>query len=299
MSVGKFGGGDLSDKLKASVEREHLLLRFAKSEGFDASISSNSPEASRVSFRLGIDHYIYGDSPHGVAANKLASPLAKKLFTPFAVPKERWTQFGLRSEQVLQYHATDPWCWLLGMRELFSGRNPKRNDSHRKILIRLEEWFASYMKKGMGISRVLYRLIDAISKEGDYEIILVPRYEDQRRWAKREFGNRCIVPDTAIDGAESISEMDLVIGGGGTMTQEAALLGIPNISYFPSARLDVFENFYFPKRLSIKASRPEELIRLTRNTLHGLDTIEATFRERAKEERGKFEDPAAFIFEHM
>ncbi len=88
-------------------------------------------------------------------------------------------------------------------------------------MIRLEEWFASYFKKGYGVSSVLNRLLEGIHKIGDFEVTLVPRYDDQREWARKEFSDKATIPSDAIDGVNEISKADLLIGGGATMTQEA------------------------------------------------------------------------------
>ena len=58
-------------------------------------------------------------------------------------------------------------------------------------MIRLEEWFASYFKEGKGVSNALSKLVDGIKQLGDYEIMLIARYDEQREWAKKEFGTRC------------------------------------------------------------------------------------------------------------
>jgi predicted glycosyltransferase len=49
--------------------------------------------------------------------------------------------------------------------------------------------------------------------------------------AELELGN-CEVPRAAIDSRSLMYEADLVVGAGGTMTREAALLGIPTVSLF-------------------------------------------------------------------
>ena len=159
-------------------------------------------------------------------------------------------QYGLKATSVLKYHALDPWAWL---------RSSSVKSSPRvqgKVLIRMEEWFASYFRQGLGISVVLNKLLDGIHKLGDFEVMLVPRYDDQRAWARKEFSTKVIVPLDTIDGVDEIGQTDFLIGGGVTMTQEAALLGVPNISYFPSAELDVFSRYYFPKKLSIEGFHP-------------------------------------------
>jgi predicted glycosyltransferase len=293
ITIGKHGGGTLIEKLRASVDRQKDLIPFVKKSDFDLSLSYISPEAARVSFGIGLKHFICSDSPHASAPSRLAVPLCSSIFTPFPIPKFRWTQYGLKKQQVLKYRALDPWVWL--QRSNF--RASKK--VHEKVLIRLEEWFASYFQQGKGISSILSKLIDGIKKQGDFEITLLPRYDEQREWAKREFGSKCAVPESTIDGAQEISQTDLLIGGGGTMTQEAALLGVPNIWYFPSAKVDVFINYYFPRRLSIEASNNSALLRETFRLLKNIDVQKNAFMERAQRETSSFQDPVEFIFKRL
>lgn len=292
-SLGKHGGGDLLEKLKAGISRERELISFANEGEFDYSFSFISPEAARVSFGLGLPHFICSDSPHASAPSRLAVPLSSALFSPFPISKRRWTQYGLRDQQVLKYHALDPWAWL---------RNSKLKSTtgvRGRVLIRLEEWFASYFKQGQGVSAVLNKLIEGIGRLGDFEVVLIPRYDDQRVWARKEFGHKAVVPSDAIDGVAEISQSDLLIGGGATMTQEAALLGVPNISYFPSASLDVFTQYYFPKKLSVKASSPQRLLKETFRLLSNIEREKKLFAQRAERETSKFVDPVKFIFEYL
>jgi len=291
VSLGKHGGGDLVSKLKASVAREQELISFAT--GFDYSFSFISPEAARVSFGLGIPHFICSDSPHAIAPCRLAVPLSRLLFSPFPISKKRWTQYGLKNSQILKYHALDPWVWL---------SESKLHPSPRvkgRVLIRLEEWFASYFKQGHGISSSLEKLISGIEKIGDFEVALIPRYDEQREWARREFSNRARIAEDAIDGIAEIAQSDLLIGGGATMTQEAALMGVPNISYFPSARLDVFEDYYFPKKLSVEATNSSTLLKTTFAILKNIDREKSRFIDAAKRETSTFEDPVKFIFANL
>ncbi len=292
---GRHGGGELFEKLRASVEREKELTSFVANNHFDFSFSFISPEAARISFGIGTKHFICSDSPHASAPARLAVPLAAQLFSPFPIIKERWMKYGLEESQIKSYHALDPWAWLVAK------PTTERGQRHRtqRVVIRLEESFASYMQSGKGISASLEKLIGLIKRAGNFEITLVPRYDEQRIWANKMFGSKTVVPKTTVNGPELLSNADLVIGGGGTMTQEAALLGIPNISYFPSARLDVFENFYFPEKLSIKASDPHELALLTKNLVQNLDREARQFAKRARKITSKFEDPVRFVFSNI
>jgi predicted glycosyltransferase len=294
LSFGKHGGSRIDKKLEASIERMKALVPFVRGNGFDSSLSFISPEAARVSFGFGLVHYICSDSPHAVAPSRLAVPLASKVFSPFPINKARWTQYGLKVSQVFLYHALDPWVWLSSRREI----KPKRTRVDGLVTIRLEESFASYSKSGRGVSNQLRGLISKIRSTGDFGITIIPRYDEQRAWAKKQFGKTCTIPDSTVNGVELISYSDLLIGGGGTMTQEAALMGVPNISYFPSSELDVFENFYFPKKLSLKASSASELFRLTTHLLSNIDSAKKQFSERARKAVQGFEDPVKFIFQN-
>lgn len=300
-SFGKHGGPRLEDKLVAGVQRMSELTSFVLKNNFDCSLSFISPEAARVSFGLGLRHYICSDSPHANASSRLSVPLATKLFTPFPVPKEKWTQYGLKASQVASYHALDPWAWLLPRRKKELSQK-RKGGSQNTVLIRLDETYASYMKQGSGISSIVEELVEkikAIGSSSSFEIVIIPRYDEQRSWAKEKFANSCTVPESTIDGTELISKASLLIGGGGTMTQEAALLGVPNISYFPSTKLDVFENYYFPKKLSAKASTPPELIRETSKLLGNIEEAKTQFAKRAQDAVKSFEDPVKFIFREI
>jgi predicted glycosyltransferase len=296
ISFGKHGGAVTEKKLVASIERMEALVSFVKRSKFDCSLSFISPEAARISFGLAIKHCICSDSPHAIAAARLSVPLADKLFSPFPIKKSRWTQYGIKPSQVFYYHALDPWAWLIDKYEVLSKR---KLSSSNRVLIRLEESFASYVKHGKGISDILGKLILVIKSAGDFEIVVIPRYEEQRNWAKRKFGKAATVPETTIAGTEMISSAELVIGGGGTMTQEAALLGVPNISYFPSSHLDVFENYYFPKKLSIRAAKPSELLKQTYRMLSMITPLKDQFSSRARNAVRTFEDPIKFIFSEI
>lgn len=293
-SFGKHGGGDLLGKLKSSVERMRELIPFVSKNGFDCALSYISPEAGRVSFGLGIQHFICSDSPHANAPCRLAVPLSAGVFSPFVIPKQRWAQYS--AKRVMKYRALDPWAWLNGSKYQ---EQAKKQVVTGKVVIRLEEWFASYFKTGKGVSGTLTKLIRAIRAAGDFEILLLPRYEGQRKWAAKNFGKDCRIPRTAVDAADEISRSDLLIGGGATMTQEAALLGIPNISYFPSARLDVFYNYYFPKGLSLGATNHSQLIEASVRILKNIDKEKGNFSRRAQRETKRFEDPVRFIFERL
>ena len=87
--VGKHGGGDKENKLKASIERIEKLSRKIKKFKPDLVISYGSPEAARISFGLGIKHIMFCDSPHANAVMKLTLPFIQKLLNSICNIKKR------------------------------------------------------------------------------------------------------------------------------------------------------------------------------------------------------------------
>ena len=73
----------------------------------------------------------------------------------------------------------------------------------------------------------------------DYRVVLLPRGEIQKAYYKHNRFNGLDVVETSLGLAEIIADCDLFVGAGGTMTREAAVLGIPTISIYQDALLDV------------------------------------------------------------
>jgi uncharacterized protein len=74
--------------------------------------------------------------------------------------------------------------------------------------------------------------LKAVLADPRVTVVVLPRYPEQRRaLAELELG-RCFIPEQAVDSRSLMSEADLMIGAGGTMTREAALMGVPTFSLF-------------------------------------------------------------------
>jgi predicted glycosyltransferase len=66
-------------------------------------------------------------------------------------------------------------------------------------------------------------------------VVVLPRHAGQRE-ALADLGPRCVVATQAVDSRSLMSRANLMIGAGGTMTREAALLGVPTLSLFAGRR---------------------------------------------------------------
>lgn len=224
--VGKHGGSGRKDKLKASAKRIDRLTDIVSKFSPDLVISLCSPEASRVAFGLGIKHIVFSDSPHAEAVMRLALPFAQKLLVPWIIPKEEFVKYGISRNNIIQYKAIDAAAIVK------NGSNIKPsvvNHNKKTIVIRLEESSAAYIHEKTSISNsIIYEFSQEREK---YNIIVLTRYRSQIENLRKKFGNKVKIMNKVVDGRSLLSITDLFIGSGGTMTAEAALMGIPTISY--------------------------------------------------------------------
>jgi len=302
MIVGKYGGNKLEDKLRMSIERMRQLLNIIKDWRPSIAISFTSPEASRVAFGLGIPHYSVSDSPHSIYVSKLAIPLSELLFTPWVIPKKVWVKFGIDEDRIVHYKGLDPVAWLCNFRPSPEIINEVGLDlSKHRIVIRETETYASYLKflnKTLTpvSDSILSRLIEILGD--DAQFIIVPRYEEQVKYLKKRYGSESvIILDKVVDGANLLYYSTILIGGGGTMNAEAALLGKPVISMYPG-KTTWIEDYLIRNKLVFRPSNTREVIDLVLDLINDKSKLEAISR-RARNLISKLENPVNVISNYI
>ena len=279
--VGKHGGSEKYDKLNASISRKSKLSKIVKKNKPDVAISFCSPEASRVAFGLGIKHIAFSDSPHAEAVMRLSVPFVQKLLIPWIIPKKEFEKFGINKKDIIQYKSIDA--------ASIARRVPKKNklsfDKRKKtILIRVEEEQAAYSSNNPSkIIKIIKSLINEFNKEN---IVVLGRYSDQIKFLQKTFGKKINILNKVIDGKTLLSKSDVFVGSGGTMTAEAALLGIPTISY--NAIPNFIENYLVKKKLVRREVNPKKIVKSIKKFLSS-SNIE--HQKRAKNALTSMEDP--------
>jgi predicted glycosyltransferase len=231
------------------------------------------------------------DSPHSVIAGKLSLPLSHHVMTPWVIPYSAWSVFGIQRGQISRYRALDPAAWLKRRpRRHVPGPDTKRPE-RATILVRLEESYAPYLagSDGSWSERILARL--ARDFRGQHLVALC-RYDDQLASVREKFGSSYEVPEAVVDGADLIDRSDVFVGMGGTMTTEAALLGVPAVSAFQGAELYT-ERYLLSKRVLMKARSVEDVSRCVKASLN--PAYRENYRRRARALLDWMEDPAAKV----
>lgn len=250
--IGKHGGIKRSSKLDNSINRMKKLSVKIQKFSPDLTLSFCSPEAARVSFGLGIRHIAFCDSPHATAVMKLSVPLVEKLLIPWVIPKNDFLKYGIKKEDIIQYKAIDAAITIKNIPK--ESKKLPISKNKKNIIIRIEEEQASYVKKGSNTFSILKQIINDYEKEN---IIILSRYESQIKKLKAKFGKKAKILDMRFDGRVLLKNSDIFIGSGGTMTAEAALIGVPTISY--NAVPNRIEEFIVKQRLAKRETNPKKI----------------------------------------
>jgi predicted glycosyltransferase len=295
--IGRHGGADLPTKLVESSKRITELAEFVKESTPGIAISYCSPEAARVAYGLRIPHYAICDSPHAEAVCRLTLPLSRRLFTPKAIPKNAWKRYGVRSSEVVRYDALDPVVWI---REYAPALNPREmsapNEETPMILLRTEEDYASYLLTATAKGSIITRLARPLSKLGA-QVVVLPRYERQVEMLTKELAGVASVLPNVVDALGLLARCSAFIGAGGTMSAEAALMGVPAISCYPSDPTYV-DRFLFKLRLAERVLSVDRAVARVRAILKD---PKVAIRQKEKAERvvAKMEDPLRVIMARL
>lgn len=298
ISIGRHGGPTLKGKLEANARRVLGLIDLVTKYKPDVAVSSSSPEASRVAFGLGIPHICISDSPHAEAVCRLTIPLSKKLITPKIIPQKAWCKFGAAPDMVVQYDALDPVVWIRPLHPDPRILDQLNLDPEKPIItFRAEEAFATYL---LGIVTdkepvILPVIKDLMAKLGDRaQFVALPRYGEQAPALRTALSNRLITPKTAVDGPSLLAYTSIFIGAGGTMTTEAALLGVPTISCYPGEPTLV-EKYLVKQNLVFRITDPEKAAKKALRLISQIERFRKMHQKKAKALIAQMEDPIEVI----
>ncbi|TRO47041.1 DUF354 domain-containing protein, partial [Candidatus Bathyarchaeota archaeon] len=286
---------NLEGKLHESLKRTSRLARLMKNLNVELVLAYPSVEAARAAYGLSIPYYCVSDSPHAQAVSKLTIPLANRLFSPAIIPKEDWIRYGISKSKIVQYNSLDPYVWIRKIQ-----KDPKilrklgLYQKDKIIVLRLEESFAAYLLNKEGDWRNLAsRILDELLKKcGGARIVVLPRYNHHYEILK-EFKEKIIIPKSMIYGPALLAFSSVFIGGGGTMTAEAALMGIPTLSYFPSG--PTYVESYLEKKGLLNQNLDPKLI--SKQTLRWIDddSYKKQCQKKAQKILNTMEDPLNVI----
>jgi predicted glycosyltransferase len=161
-------------------------------------------------------------------ANHLSFRLAQRVIVPTAFPNAALARFGARRHKVVRYEGFKEELYLGRFQPDGAVLSELELSQTRVITVmRPPPTGALYHRDG---NDRFDRLVDAAAAKNDVQVVILPRSPEQAEWYARR--SDVIVPKRPVDGQSLLAHADLMIGAGGTMNREAALLGTPTYTVF-------------------------------------------------------------------
>ena len=256
-------GVSLEEKLIRSTQRAYELSQIISREKPDVAVSKHSIELPRITYGLKIPSVYILDNEHAIAANKLTLPLCERVILPAVIKPESVVRCGADPDYLLPYNGTSELTHLVDFQY-----NPHIFDDlkldlkkEKTILMRPEPSLASYLDADCRTT-VLSPIVEALEDQAN--ILVIPRFREQQQIFEDDDQITLIKPP--VDTFSLMKACDLVIGAGGTMNREAALLGTPVISCYPGKLLSV-DAYYIQKGLMKRSTHPDEIVDMAKELL--------------------------------
>ena len=221
-------------KARTLVGRVAALGRWAARARPDVALSHNSyaqivaARARRVPVVTAMD---FEHQP----VNHLAFRLAQTILLPQALPTRLVRRQGATARKVRHYPGLKEELYLADFEadpNVEERLGIRRERETALVVARTPPSRATYHQFGNPVFEAALRRVCA---QPNVVCVVLPRHAEQRE-AIRGLGlDRCVLPDGTVDSRSLMARADLVLGAGGTMTREAALLGVPVYSLFAGA----------------------------------------------------------------
>lgn len=221
IEIGEYGL-TLVEKLQKEAERTLALLKLFEEEGTPRVLWTHGEVSGiRTAFGLKIPIVLTNDTVHAEHIGRLSGPLVNCFVAPKCFGFS-WASFGIPKEKTFFYEGIEEVALIREMK--YPVQTSTR--SEKRILFRDVEYKASYYK-GMKIdaAETLRKLIEIA------DVVVMPRYQSELQSLEKLKNEHLeIVTDTRLT-LDILKDVDYVVGSGGSICRESALLGIPTISF--------------------------------------------------------------------
>jgi predicted glycosyltransferase len=253
--IGKYGE-TLKEKLAEEQKRTLEFIKvFGKIGAPKVLWTHGDVSAVRTAFGLQIPIVYSNDTIHAFHVARLVCPLVDWLVAPLAFGKS-WSTFGISKSKILLYDGVEETAWL---REVGKGKLPEELcKKERIVLFRNAEYKAAYCKD---VKVDALRLVKELSKIAT--VVYLPRYEEE----KETFGSldNVWIPQRPLLAFQIIPAVDLMVGSGGSICRETALMGVPTVDFH---FWDVIAKYLHKKGFPIQyANDADRIVKVAREIL--------------------------------
>jgi uncharacterized protein len=225
-------------KARLIAQRARALRAWARRERPDLALSHGSYAQIVAAHSLGIGTVTAADYEHQPASH-LAFRLADRVLLPEALRGSEVERQGARDGKVRWYPGLKEEIYLGDFepdRRVLAKVGVPDADSARIVVARTPPSRALYHQLD---NPLFAEAIAAAGRQEDVWCVVLTRHPEQREAIEALGLPRVVMPAVAVDSRSLMHASDLVIGAGGTMTREGALLGVPTFSVFAGRRAAV------------------------------------------------------------
>jgi len=227
-------------KAAAIAGRVTHLARWAWRERPNVAISHNSYAQILAARSLWVPSVTAMDYEYQ-PANHVAFRAADRILLPEAVPLDVVKRQGAKARKVTRYRGLKEEVYLADFepdRDILERLGVERPPGGAVVVARSAPAGAAYHPDE---NPILDGCLRALSARSDVVTVALARHAWQRESLRGLGLERLVVPDGAIDARSLLFAADAFVGAGGTMSREAALLGLPAWSAFSGERPAVDE----------------------------------------------------------
>lgn len=228
-TIGDHGGRGAMRKVRNIAMRARELRSWAKQWLPDIAVSHNSYAQVLAAKSMGIPVVTMMDY-EGQPANRAAFRLADRVIVPEAFPVGERLRQGATPRKTKAYSGLKEQMYLWDARPDARFRERMGLDAAKTLVVlRPPATMALYHD----FENPLFdRAVEMLSGERKVQTILLPRSPEQEAAIRRGLPSNFIVPSVPLEAVSLLRAADLMIGAGGTMNREAAVLGTPAYSIF-------------------------------------------------------------------
>ena len=230
--VGARSPDGLIAKAGAVVGRARGLAQFARRTRPDLAVSHNSYAQTMAARVVGVP-CVTGMDYEYQPANHVAFRCAQRVIVPTVFPEAALRRQGAGHDKVWRYDGYKEEIYLhrlepdpavlrpLGLRE-----------GEPFVVARPSPRGATYHRQE---NPLFDRAVRAVLTRTDAKVVLIARREEDLTPYRASFGDRVVRPTGPVDGPSLLYFACALLGAGGTMNREAALLGTPVVSLYAGA----------------------------------------------------------------
>lgn len=224
--IGLHYGKNKIAKLIGFFKRCSKLYKFLKSRKINIAISQSSFYSPYVAYKLKVPCIYTNDNEHA-KGNYIGFFLAKYILLPEAL--SNWVKYRFFKSKVTFYPGVKEGIYMKGISKKALPKKPYT------IYFRTEPWHSQYHNYKPD---TFDKMLTILAK--DNKIVILPRDKHQAEYFENLSKNINIEIASDVEILEvQLNNCDIFLGAGGSMTREFALAGIPTISLYRGAQLEV------------------------------------------------------------